>query len=141
VKFAAIEGLGLSSGSPRGIREELANQQDRTREAISTWPLAPRSGSLSGYREIHDVSWRTPRESGPRRTSCIAPLSGAQLPALEHGVFATVLVTSAYISLAFLFALLSLRLIRRGRDAALIDFSWWRLLFGPGGVATAQQAV
>jgi hypothetical protein len=23
-------------------------------EAISTWPLAPRSGSLSGYREIHD---------------------------------------------------------------------------------------
>ena len=65
------------------------------------------------------VSWRTPRESGPRRTSCIAPPSGAQLPAVEHGVFTTVLVTSLYISLAFLFALLSLRLIRRGPDAPL----------------------
>jgi hypothetical protein len=43
-------------------------------------------------------------------------------------VFATVLVTSPYISLAFLFA-------------PLIDFSWWRRLFGPGGVATAQQSV
>jgi hypothetical protein len=73
----------------------LAKQEGRIREAISTWPLAPRSGSLSGYREIYDVSWRTPRESGPRRTSCIAPLSGAQLPALEHGVFTTVLVTSS----------------------------------------------
>ena len=39
-------------------------------------------------------------------------LSGAQLPALEHGVFGTLLVTSLYISLAFLFALLALRLIR-----------------------------
>jgi hypothetical protein len=43
--------------------------------------------------------------------------------------------------LPFPFALLSLRLIPRGPDAALIDFSWWRRLFGPGGVATAQQTV
>jgi hypothetical protein len=46
-----------------------------------------------------------------------------------------------YISLAFLFALLSLRLIRRDPDAALIDFSWWRRLFGSSGAATAQQIV
>jgi hypothetical protein len=43
--------------------------------------------------------------------------------------------------LPFPFALLSLRLIRHGPDAALIDFSWWRRLFGPGGVATARQTV
>jgi hypothetical protein len=52
-------GDGLSGGS-QGIREDLAKQEDRIREAISTWPLAPRSGSLSGYREIYDrVCWRT----------------------------------------------------------------------------------
>ena len=39
--------------------------------------------------------------------------SGAQLPALEQGVFGTLLVTSLYISLAFLLARLALRLIRR----------------------------
>jgi hypothetical protein len=27
--------------------------------ALGPVPLAPRSGSLSGYREIYDVSWRT----------------------------------------------------------------------------------
>jgi hypothetical protein len=32
----------------------LAKQEDRIREAIRTWPLAPQSGSLSGYREIYD---------------------------------------------------------------------------------------
>jgi cytochrome d ubiquinol oxidase subunit I len=68
-------------------------------------------------------------------------LSGAHLPTLAHGVFATVLVTSLYISLAFLSVLLSLRLIRRGPGAPLIDSSWWRRLFGPGRVAAAQQTV
>jgi cytochrome bd-type quinol oxidase subunit 1 len=52
--MSLLAGYGLSGGSPQGIREELAKQADRIREAISTWPLAPRSGSLSGYREIYD---------------------------------------------------------------------------------------
>jgi cytochrome d ubiquinol oxidase subunit I len=64
-------------------------------------------------------------------------LSGAQLPALEHGVFGTLLVTSLYISLAFLFALLTLRLIRRGPGAPLLSASWWLRICGPGRVATA----
>jgi hypothetical protein len=124
--MSLLAGDGLSGGS-QGIREELAKQEDRFREAISTWPLAPRSGSLSGYREICD------RE--------LADGHRGLLPALGHGVFTTVLVTSSVY-----LACLSVRaavagLIRRGPDAALIDFSSWRRLFGPGGVATAQQTV
>jgi hypothetical protein len=79
-------------GSPQGIREELAKQEDRIREAISTWPLAPRSGSLSGYREIYD---RELAHAEGIRSQADLVHRGAQLPALEHGVFATVLVTSS----------------------------------------------
>jgi cytochrome d ubiquinol oxidase subunit I len=64
-------------------------------------------------------------------------LSGAQLPALQQGVFGTLLVTSLYISLAFLFALLTLRLIRRGPGAPLLSASWWLRICGPDRVATA----
>jgi cytochrome d ubiquinol oxidase subunit I len=223
--MSLLAGYGLSGGSPQGIREELAKQEDRIREAASTWPLAPRSGSLSGYRQIYDrelahaagirsqedlmhrAALRTVPNvpilfggfhamvyigmcllaiytlalilrkrvlaDGHRGLLLALPailplpwlastsgwivaemgrqpwvvygllptLSGAQLPSLAHGVFATVLVTSLYISLAFLFALLSLRLILRGPDAPLIDSSWWRRPFGPGRVAAAQQTV
>jgi cytochrome d ubiquinol oxidase subunit I len=72
--MSLLAGYGLSGGAPQGIREEVAEQEELIRQAISTWPLAPLSGSLSGYREIYDVSWRTPLESALRRTSCIAPL-------------------------------------------------------------------
>jgi cytochrome bd-type quinol oxidase subunit 1 len=64
--MSLLAGYGLSGGSPQGIREELAKQEGRIREAISTWPLAPRSGSLSGYREIYDVSRGNPVPGGPR---------------------------------------------------------------------------
>ena len=64
-------------------------------------------------------------------------LSGAQLPALAHGVFGTLLVTSLYISLAFLFVLLALRLVRRGPGAPLLSASWWLRVCGPDRLATA----
>jgi cytochrome bd-type quinol oxidase subunit 1 len=52
--MSLLAGYGLSGGSPQGIREEVAEQEGQIRQAISTWPLAPLSGSLSGYREIYD---------------------------------------------------------------------------------------
>ena len=67
-----LAGHGLSGGSPQGIREEVADQEGRIRQAIGTWPLAPLSASLSGYREVYDESWRMPLESALRRTSCSA---------------------------------------------------------------------
>jgi hypothetical protein len=46
-------------------------------------------------------------------------------------------VTSLYISLAFLFVLLALRLVRRGPGAPLLSASWWLRACGPDRVATA----
>jgi cytochrome d ubiquinol oxidase subunit I len=219
--MSLLAGYGLSGGSPQGIREEVAEQEDQIRRAISMWPLAPLSGSLSGYREIYDhelahaVGIRSQEDLVHRAALRTVPnvpilfggfhamvyigmcllafyalalilrkrvladrhrgllvllpgilplpwlaatsgwivaemgrqpwvvygflptLSGAQLPALERGVFGTLLVTSLYISLAFLFALLALRLIRRGPQAPLIDASWWRRIAGPGRIAAA----
>jgi len=57
-------------------------------------------------------------------------VSGAQLPPLAHGVFGALLVSSLYISLAFLFTLLALRLIRRGPGAPLLEAVWWRRING-----------
>jgi cytochrome bd ubiquinol oxidase subunit I len=224
--MSVLTGYGLS-GSPRGIREEVAEQEDRIRAAISRKPVTPESPELGGYRELYDreraradgiglqedlvhrAALRTvpnvpvlfggframvfiglcllaiytaalilhkrvlaggaSAPSGHRRLLWILPgilplpwlastsgwivaemgrqpwvvygylptLSGAQLPALEHGVFGTLLVTSLYISLAFLFALLTLRLIRRGPGAPLLSAPWWLRICGPDRVATA----
>jgi hypothetical protein len=77
-------GVGKNfSRPPQGIREEVAALEGRIRQAISTWPLAPLSASLSGYREIYDKSWRTPLQSALRRTSCIArPCAPYPLPGI-----------------------------------------------------------
>jgi cytochrome d ubiquinol oxidase subunit I len=215
--MSVLTGYGLS-GSPRGIREALAEQEDKIRAAIAT--TAP-STELGGYRELYDrelarggasssqedVVHRAALRTVPnvpilfggframvfiglcllalytaalilhervladahRRllmmVPCILPLpwiastsgwivaemgrqpwvvygylptlSGAQLPALQQGVFGTLLVTSLYISLAFLFALLTLRLVRRGPGAPLLSASWWLRICGPDRVATA----
>jgi cytochrome bd ubiquinol oxidase subunit I len=218
--MSVLTGYGLS-GSPRGIREEVAAQEDRIRAAIRAWPLARPSNSLGGYRELYDrelahahgissqqdlvhrAALRTvpnvPLLFGGFRAMVyiglcllaiytaalvlhervlagahrgllvlipgilplpwlastsgwivaevgrqpwvvygyLPTLSGAQLPALEHGVFGTLLVTSLYISLAFLFVLLALRLVRRGPGAPLLSASWWVRICGPNRVATA----
>jgi cytochrome d ubiquinol oxidase subunit I len=217
--MSVLTGYGLS-GSPLGIREEVAKQEDKIRAAISKWPLAPESTALGGYRELYDrelaradgirsqdlvhraASRTVPNvpilfgasramvyiglcllaiytaalilhkrvlADGHRRllvmVPCILPLpwlastsgwivaemgrqpwvvygylptlSGAQLPALANGVFGTLLVTSLYVSLAFLFALLTLRLVRRGPGAPLLSASWWLRICGRGRVATA----
>jgi cytochrome d ubiquinol oxidase subunit I len=218
--MSLLTGHGLS-GSPRGIREEVAEQEDKIRAAVSAWPLAPQSKALGGYRELYDrelahatgissqedlvhrAALRTVPNvpilfggframvyigmcllavyaaalvlhrrmlSGAYRSLLVMipgilplpwlastagwivaemgrqpwvvygylpTLSGAQLPALEHGVFGTLLVTSLYISLAFLFVLLALRLIRRGPGAPLLSASWWLRICGPDRIATA----
>ena len=222
--MSVLTGYGLS-GSPRGIREEVAEQEGRIREALSTRPLdapgAPESTALGGYRELYDrelahagrtrsqeelvhraalktvpnvpilfggframvyiglcllalytaalILRRRMLADGHRRLLVMVPgilplpwlastsgwivaemgrqpwvvygylptLSGAQLPALEHGVFGTLLVTSLYISLSFLFVLLVLRLVRRGPGAPLLSASWWLRICGPDRVATA----
>jgi len=51
--MSLLAGYGLSGGSPPGIREEVAAQEEQIRQSIATWPLAPASGSLSGYRELY----------------------------------------------------------------------------------------
>jgi cytochrome d ubiquinol oxidase subunit I len=218
--MSLLTGYGLS-GSPHGIREELAEQEGRIREAIRTWPLAPESKALGGYRELYDrelaraggirsqedlvhraalrtvpnvpilfggframvyigmcllaiytfalILRRRVLADGHRRLLVLVPailplpwlastsgwivaemgrqpwvvygylptLTGAQLPALAHGVFGALLVTSLYISLAFLFALLALRLVRRGPGAPLLSASWWLRICGCDRVATA----
>jgi cytochrome d ubiquinol oxidase subunit I len=218
--MSVLTGYGLS-GSPRGIREELAEQEGKIREAIRAWPLAPHSNALGGYRELYDrelahadgvssqeelvhrAALRTVPNvpilfggframvyiglcllaiytvglilhkrvlAGAHRSLLVIipgilplpwlastsgwivaemgrqpwvvygylpTLSGAQLPALENGVFGTLLVTSLYISLAFLFVLLALRLGRRGPGAPLLSASWWLRICGPDRVATA----
>jgi cytochrome d ubiquinol oxidase subunit I len=218
--MSVLTGYGLS-GSPRGIREELAEEEGKIREAISAWPLAPASNALGGYRELYDrelahaagirsqedlvhrAALRTVPNvpilfggframvyigiclliiytaalilhervlAGAHRSLLVLipgilplpwlastsgwivaemgrqpwvvygylpTLSGAQLPALEQGVFGTLLVTSLYISLAFLFVLLALRLVRRGPGAPLLSASWWLRICGPDRVATA----
>ena len=218
--MSLLTGYGLS-GSPRGIREEVAAQEDKIRAAISAWPRAPQSSALSGYRELYerelahaggvrsqqDLVHRAALRTVPnvpilfggfrvmvyiglcllaiytaavvlhgrvlagahRGLLVLMPgilplpwlastsgwivaevgrqpwavygylptLSGAQLPALEHGVFGTLLVTSLYVSLAFLFVLLALRLVRRGPGAPLLSASWWLRICGPDRVATA----
>jgi cytochrome d ubiquinol oxidase subunit I len=215
--MSVLTGYGLS-GSPQGIREAVAEQEDKIRAAIAT---TAQSAELGGYRELYDrelaragatrsqqdVVHRTALRTVPnvpilfggframvfiglcllalytvalilhervlagghRRllvmVPCILPLpwlastsgwivaemgrqpwvvygylptlSGAQLPTLSQGVFGTLLVTSLYISLAFLFALLTLRLVRRGPGAPLLSASWWLRVCGPGRVATA----
>jgi len=62
-------------------------------------------------------------------------VTGAQLPSLMDGVFGVLLMTAVYISLAFLAALLALRIIRRGPGAPLFDAWWWYRLSrsGPTG--------
>jgi cytochrome d ubiquinol oxidase subunit I len=222
--MSVLTGYGLS-GSPRGIREEVAEQEGKIREAIRGWPLAPQSTALAtalgGYRELYerelaragaiasqeDLVHRAALQTVPnvpilfggframvyigmcllgiytaalilhkrvlagahRHLLVVIPailplpwlastsgwivaemgrqpwvvygylptLSGVQLPALEHGVFGTLLVTSLYISLAFLFVLLTLRLVRRGPGAPLLSASWWLRICGPDRVATA----
>jgi cytochrome d ubiquinol oxidase subunit I len=217
--MSVLTGYGLS-GSPRGIREEVAEQEDKIREAVSKWPRAPDSAALGGYRELYDrelaradgirsedlvhraalrtvpnvpilfggframvyigmcllaiytaalILHKRVLADGHRRLLVMVPailplpwlastsgwivaemgrqpwvvygylptLSGAQLPALEDGVFGTLLVTSLYISLAFLFALLTLRLVRRGPGAPLLSASWWLRICGPDRLATA----
>jgi cytochrome d ubiquinol oxidase subunit I len=221
--MSVLTGYGLS-GSPRGIREEIAEQEDKILAAISP---AAESTALGGYRELYDREVaradgnRSQRDlahraalktvpnvpilfggfrtmvyiglcllaiytaalilhkrvlaggasapSGQRRLlvmlagilplpwlastagwivaemgrqpwvvyGYLPTLSGAQLPALGHGVFGTLLVTSLYVSLAFLFVLLALRLVRRGPGAPLLSASWWRRVCGPDRVATA----
>jgi cytochrome bd ubiquinol oxidase subunit I len=64
-------------------------------------------------------------------------LQGAQLPPLATGVFGTLLITSAYILLGFLFMLMSLRLIRRGPGTPFISASWWQRLAGTSALAAA----
>ena len=218
--MSVLTGYGLS-GSPRGIREEVAEQEDKIREAIRARPLAPEANALGGYRELYDrelarapgvrsqeelvhraalrtvpnvpvlfggframvyiglcllavytaalILHRRVLADGHRRLLVMVPvilplpwlastsgwivaemgrqpwvvygylptLSGAQLPALAHGVFGTLLVTSLYISLAFLFVLLALRLVRRGPGAPLLSASWWLRVCGPDRLATA----
>ncbi len=202
--MSLLAGYGLAGGSPPGIREIVAAQETKIRQAIGTGPLAPVSGSLSGYRAlydrelaqtaginsqedlVHQAALRTVPDvpilfgafhvmvyvgmclmaiftlalilrrrilaDGYRSLLALLPVilplpwlastagwivaemgrqpwvvygflptqSGAQLPPLAHGVFGALLVSSLYISLAFLFALLTLRLIRRGPGAPLI---------------------
>jgi cytochrome d ubiquinol oxidase subunit I len=218
--MSVLTGYGLS-GSPRGIREEVAEHADKIRAAISAGPLAPQSSALDGYRELYarELAHADGTESQAvlvqraalrtvpnvpilfggframvyigmcllaiytcalilhkrilaerhRHLLVLLPailplpwlastagwivcemgrqpwvvygymptLSGARLPALEHGVFGTLLVTSLYISLAFLFVLLALRLVRRGPGAPLLSASWWLRICGPHRVATA----
>jgi cytochrome d ubiquinol oxidase subunit I len=219
--MSVLAGYGLSGGSPPGIREEVAAQEEQIRQSIGTWPLAPSSGSLSGYRELYDrelahatairsqedlvhrAALRTVPDvpilfggfhvmvysgmcllaiyllalilrkrilaDGHRGLLVLLPgilplpwlastagwivaemgrqpwavygflptVSGAQLPPLAHGVFGALLVSSLYISLAFLFTLLALRLIRRGPGAPLLEAEWWRRITGPGRIAAA----
>jgi cytochrome d ubiquinol oxidase subunit I len=219
--MSLLAGYGLSGGSPPGIREEVAAQEDQIRQAIQTWPLAPVSGSLRGYRQLYDrelaqaAGIRSQEDLVHRAALRTVPdvpivfggfhvmvyvgmcllsiytlalilrrriladahrgllvllpailplpwlastagwivaemgrqpwvvygflptLSGAQLPPLARGVFGALLVSSLYISLAFLFALLALRLIRRGPGAPLLAASWWRRIAEPGRIAAA----
>jgi cytochrome d ubiquinol oxidase subunit I len=51
--MSVLTGYGLS-GSPRGIREEVAEQEDKIRAAIGKSPAAPESTALGGYRELYD---------------------------------------------------------------------------------------
>jgi cytochrome d ubiquinol oxidase subunit I len=216
--MSVLTGYGLS-GSPQGIREEVAEHEARIRAAIGKGPPAPLSER--GYRDLYDreraraggirsqedLVHRAALRTVPnvpilfagfrsmvfiglcllaiyaaglilhgrlladahRRLLVMVPgilplpwlastsgwlvaemgrqpwvvygylptLSGAQLPALQQGVFGTLLVTSLYISLAFLFALLTLRLIRRGPGAPLLSATWWLRICGPDRVATA----
>jgi len=217
--MSLLAGYGLSGGSPPGIREEMAEQENFIRQAVDTRSPEPLSGALQGYRELYDrelassaaahsqdlihrTALRTVPDvpvlfggfhvmvyigvcllaiyalalvlrsrilsGGPRGPLFLLPailplpwlastagwivaemgrqpwvvygflptVSGAQLPPLAEGVFAVMLVSSLYISLAFVAVLLALRLIRRGPGAPLLDASWWRRLAGPGRVAS-----
>ena len=48
--MSVLTGYGLS-GSPQGIREAVAEQEDKIRAAIAT---TAQSAELGGYREIYD---------------------------------------------------------------------------------------
>jgi len=191
VKIPYVMSLLAATGCQAARRRESAKKlplrKSQIRQSIATWPLAPASGSLSGYRELYDrelgachsnplsedlvhrAALRTVPDvpilfggfhvmvysgmcllaiyllalilrkrilaDGHRGLLVLLPghsaaavarlhggldrrrdgrqpwvvygflptVSGAQLPPLAHGVFGALLVSSLYISLAFLF--------------------------------------
>jgi hypothetical protein len=120
----------------------LAKQEGRIREAISTWPLAPRSGSLSGYPEIYDrelahAEGIRSQEDLVHRAAERRPTPGSRAWRVYHRSGDIFRISR----LPFCSRCCRCAWCGGGPDAALIDFSWWRRLFGPGGVATAQQTV
>jgi cytochrome bd-type quinol oxidase subunit 1 len=179
--MSVLTGYGLS-GSPLGIRAEVAKQEDKIRAAISKWPLAQESTALGGYRELYDRELA--RADGIRSQDLVhraALRTVPNVPILFGGFRAMVYIglcllaiyTAALIlhkrvladghrrllvmvpcilPLPWLastsgwivaemgrqpWALLTLRLVRRGPGAPLLSASWWLRICGPGRVATA----
>jgi cytochrome d ubiquinol oxidase subunit I len=218
--MSVLTGHGLS-GSPGGIREVVADQEEKIRQSLDLGVEDPRFHALEGYRKLYeqeqarayefttreDIVHRAALRTVPnipvlfggfrvmvsigmcllaiftlalilrkrmladryRRVLLLLAASlplpwlastsgwiiaemgrqpwvvygylptaeGAQLPTLAAGVFGALSVISVYIALGFLFAVLILRLIRRGPGAPLISASWCQRLSRTEGLATA----